>query len=204
MLRIEVKEHYRTGRLHLHIEAPEWDSPDLAVPVGTFEEAWALAQAYVDENVAACATSIGDNVRRAARALGIDTTVSAGKRGSRRIEIELPTLAELVVTYGAHRVHPDAALAGKFVYFVGEDDPERPIKIGYTTCFPSRRKALQTAVPHELKTYLVLSCSGPELETALHAAFGGSRLTGEWFARSEALDAFIAAFKLDRTVKDDQ
>lgn len=75
------------------------------------------------------------------------------------------------------------------VYFIASSDGH--VKIGHTRGSIKRRlAALQTASPVRL-TLLAASPGSFRLERQLHALFQGQRVLGEWFKRSDHLDAII-------------
>lgn len=75
------------------------------------------------------------------------------------------------------------------VYFISADDG--PVKIGLTNNPEQRLEHLQTGSPYRLKLLAVIR-AGRSLERAYHSYFDGSRLNGEWFARSPDLMGEIA------------
>lgn len=86
---------------------------------------------------------------------------------------------------------PDAPLPDDvppgLIYFVGFGDS---VKIGFTTNFPKRLKALQTTLPERLTVYVTM-LGTTDAERSLHNQFAPDRLTGEWFRLSDAVLAFI-------------
>lgn len=79
------------------------------------------------------------------------------------------------------------------VYFVGSGRREDPVKIGFTAGKPEERiRSLQTASAYKL--FILAREYGPfALESAYHQVFAETRLHGEWFRRTPALDALIDA-----------
>jgi hypothetical protein len=73
------------------------------------------------------------------------------------------------------------------VYFVGSDEV---VKIGYTTNFSSRYKALKTSSPVPLKVYLVLPGARDD-EQEFHEEFSSLRVSGEWFRLEGKLLDFL-------------
>lgn len=66
------------------------------------------------------------------------------------------------------------------------------MKIGYTTLTVARRIAgLQTGNPRTIQAVATIHGVGPEIEQALHVAFGEHQGIGEWF-RLDALEAAAA------------
>ena len=76
----------------------------------------------------------------------------------------------------------------KYVYAIG-DDRNGPIKIGVSAKPKNRLRYLQTSNPLKLK--IIGKFRGNEQdESALHQLLASARLTGEWFERKPALQAF--------------
>jgi len=77
-----------------------------------------------------------------------------------------------------------------YVYFIQDGDSTGAIKIGRAKNPPERLRLMQTSAARRL----VLLCAlpgGPRLELALHAAFAGARLSGEWFEPTKELVALV-------------
>lgn len=78
-----------------------------------------------------------------------------------------------------------------FIYFVGAETVEA-VKIGFSRYHPSyRMKSLQIGCPLPLKILTFVEGSNDE-EAALHAAFSGLRIHGEWF-RLEGLLRYLVS-----------
>lgn len=75
----------------------------------------------------------------------------------------------------------------RIVYYVTR--PDGAVKIGTTWNLESRMQAFRSVAPCELITF---HTGGQPAEAALHRRFRGSRLDGEWFTRTPALDAHLA------------
>ena len=86
-------------------------------------------------------------------------------------------------------VHPEE-WAGPCVYFVAESGSEEgPVKIGHTRDLSRRLRGLQTSNAAELEVLCVAPSFDPEgLERAIHYRLGISRMQGEWFRRTPALE----------------
>jgi hypothetical protein len=91
-----------------------------------------------------------------------------------------------------------------FVYLVGSNGVDGPIKIGYTA-YPAalRLGSLQTGNPFRLK--IIETFEYPEAEMArstektLHSRFASKKLVGEWFSVS-AFDVVKEVLKLDPSI----
>jgi Meiotically up-regulated gene 113 len=78
------------------------------------------------------------------------------------------------------------------VYFVGANENDAPIKIGFTTgSADDRRRQLQTGHPLPLVLWAVLDADF-RYERKIHDRFRASRLQGEWFKRTPDLLEFMA------------
>ena len=99
-------------------------------------------------------------------------------RGTRQDAEELEQrLAAGTVPVGATRKRPSRQ---SYVYFV-QSGQKGPIKVGYTTQEPrDRLYAMQTGNPERLNMLAAIP-GGPELESAMHVAFAGYHIEGEWF-----------------------
>lgn len=87
-------------------------------------------------------------------------------------------------------VQPLAQLDMFQVYFVGIE-PDGPIKIGFTSNITERMRDLQIASPYPL-TLLATLRGGSALERVIHESLSDTRLSGEWFERSDRLLSFIS------------
>lgn len=75
------------------------------------------------------------------------------------------------------------------VYFIG--DGRGHIKIGCSNNPGARIATLQTGTVSTLELLATMR-GGREEESCLHGMFTASRVTGEWFRRTELLDGIIA------------
>jgi hypothetical protein len=88
--------------------------------------------------------------------------------------------------------------AGSYVYFV-QAGTDGPVKIGFTTSPSLRLSAIQIGSAKRLR--LVCAVPGGRcLEMALHKAFAGAQMSGEWFKPTPKLVAMMA--ELAETNKD--
>lgn len=76
-----------------------------------------------------------------------------------------------------------------FVYLIGANGNDGPIKIGRTSKpIAKRLRSLQTGNPHKLKILEEMrfedNWNAKDFEWRLHQRFKGRRLVGEWFAVS--------------------
>ena len=76
----------------------------------------------------------------------------------------------------------------KGVYFLQGEITKR-VKIGYTTDFEKRRKALQTSEPLRLVGFI--SNASPEREKEIHDRFSHLRAIGEWFEGSPEIANYL-------------
>lgn len=112
----------------------------------------------------------------------------------------------LVDQHAAHRTNPlgkflgpavaamDQAVCkrdGSRVYFAQAGER---IKIGWSRNVAARITKLQTGNPEPIRL-LATTPGGRSLETQLHERFADVRLTGEWFAASPALLAYVQAIR---------
>jgi Meiotically Up-regulated Gene 113 (MUG113) protein len=79
-----------------------------------------------------------------------------------------------------------------FVYVIGMVEDATAVKIGFATDVDDRRSTLQTSSHHTLKVLAVVRGTRA-MEKELHCRFASDHIRGEWFRRSEAVEAFIAA-----------
>lgn len=84
--------------------------------------------------------------------------------------------------------------AGLGIYFVAAADGN--IKIGKSRDVPRRLAEMQVGQAGALRLLAVMPGSSAH-ERALHAAFAGHKIRGEWFAPTAALLAFIRGFEPD-------
>jgi hypothetical protein len=77
-----------------------------------------------------------------------------------------------------------------FVYMIGMDEDATAVKIGFATDVDDRRSTLQTSSHHSLKILAVIKGTQAK-EKELHRKFAVDHIRGEWFRRSEAIEAFI-------------
>lgn len=83
-----------------------------------------------------------------------------------------------------------------YVYFVSGDEPESPIKIGFSSVGVAERiRSLQTGCAFRLRPLLVVEGT-PDVEASFHALFAPQRMAGEWFKRSPELMAAINALSI--------
>lgn len=74
------------------------------------------------------------------------------------------------------------------IYFVGPENG--PIKIGKAKNVKARLGGIQTGHPEKLYVWGVM-LANERLENALHRKFSDSRMSGEWFKRSDEILRFI-------------
>ncbi len=79
-----------------------------------------------------------------------------------------------------------------FVYVIGMDGDPTAVKIGFATKLEDRLSTLQTSSRHTLKILAVAKCTA-KTEKDLHHKFAADHIRGEWFRRTEAIEAFIVA-----------
>lgn len=77
-----------------------------------------------------------------------------------------------------------------WVYFIGAESGEGPIKIGFSARPQERLNQLQTGSGHRLVIIGTFEAS-EEVEIELHSQFAEHRLHGEWFARVPLLEELI-------------
>jgi len=82
------------------------------------------------------------------------------------------------------------------VYFIQSGD-DGPVKIGLAQNPRNRLAGLQTSHPVKLKLLAFILQGGRDLEKSLHARFRSSRLNGEWFTLTPALQEIIDAANAD-------
>lgn len=102
---------------------------------------------------------------------------------------DIQTYAGISWSASAEKAKRDASTP---VYFV---EGAGLIKIGFAVSPEARFYSMLTCCPIPL-TLLAAIPGGPTLEHRLHAQFAADRAHGEWFRRSAALDAVIAAAPL--------
>lgn len=85
------------------------------------------------------------------------------------------------------------------VYFIGMEGDHSAVKIGFAAEIESRLSSLQTSSHHKL-TVLATIKGTAKLEKALHRKFAADRIRGEWFYRTEAIEAFIKSDAIDKIV----
>lgn len=78
----------------------------------------------------------------------------------------------------------------RYIYFVTCDVPNFPIKIGSAFDVGIRLKAIQSALPWDLRTLLVIE-GDDQKERELHDLFFHVSMRGEWFARDPSLMEYI-------------
>jgi hypothetical protein len=79
-----------------------------------------------------------------------------------------------------------------YVYLIGMEEDATAVKIGFATDVDDRRSTLQTSSHYTLKILAVI-VGTQATEKELHCKFASDRIRGEWFRRSEAVEAFIVA-----------
>lgn len=78
------------------------------------------------------------------------------------------------------------------VYFIGMESDKSAVEIGFASKIEDRLSSLQTSSHHKLKVLAAINGTA-KLEKELHRKFAGDHIRGEWFGRTEAIEAFIAA-----------
>lgn len=78
------------------------------------------------------------------------------------------------------------------VYFIGMEGDKSAVKIGFASKLEDRVATLQTSSHHELKVLAAIKGTA-KFEKELHRKFAADHIRGEWFRRTEAIEAFIAA-----------
>jgi hypothetical protein len=89
------------------------------------------------------------------------------------------------------------------VIYVIQEQPNGPVKIGYTEgdvqdwriCVKGRLESLQTGNPRRLAVVAVFD-GNMKVERALHAKFWSFRLRGEWFEYVDEVCAFVETHRL--------
>lgn len=81
-----------------------------------------------------------------------------------------------------------------FVYVIGPEENATVVKIGFATNIKDRLATLQTSTHYTLKVIAVFKAT-IEKEKEIHRLFASDHIRGEWFNRSEAIDAFVATIK---------
>lgn len=79
----------------------------------------------------------------------------------------------------------------KGVYFITDGEY---VKIGVSSCFVSRLKAIQTGNPKRLYLYAKNNCTmnmARDMELKLHKMFSEYRTVGEWFIFSDEVKDYI-------------
>lgn len=79
-----------------------------------------------------------------------------------------------------------------FVYVIGMEEDATAVKIGFASNVDDRRSTLQTSSHYTLKILATIKGTRAT-EKELHCRFESDHIRGEWFRRSEAVEAFIAA-----------
>lgn len=80
------------------------------------------------------------------------------------------------------------------VYFIKQENSDF-VKVGFTTStVESRLRGIQTGNPSPLKIIGIIPDGDAPLETALHYYFRKTRVSGEWFTYSSAMDTFLSDF----------
>jgi hypothetical protein len=86
----------------------------------------------------------------------------------------------------------DDGAGGGYVYFIGPRREGAPVKIGFSEHPEARLRDLQCAHFEELVIHAVIDgCRETELE--LHKRFERANVRGEWFMRTEEIEAIIAS-----------
>jgi hypothetical protein len=86
------------------------------------------------------------------------------------------------------------------VYFLKVIGDDSKVKIGYTADLYARLQAISSQFEHGIE--LLAICEGDvNTERAFHFMFEESRLGGEWFQRSSAIDNAISVFAPNLTGK---
>lgn len=79
------------------------------------------------------------------------------------------------------------------VYFI-ESGQGGPVKIGYTATnrsIAARVRSLQGGNPEQLYVVATVLDAGPRTEKRVHRRLAASRLRGEWFRRTDEVDALV-------------
>lgn len=84
-----------------------------------------------------------------------------------------------------------------WVYFISTDEPDAPVKVGFTANVEKRLAGLQSGHHAELKV-LVAVDGDRSHESELHGYFAASRLRGEWFRRDPLIEAVILRLQRER------
>lgn len=90
-----------------------------------------------------------------------------------------------------------------FVYFArvsGSGTEPDFIKIGYTTDWPQRLRALRAGTPNPIKQFVVIRAPQSR-EGELHDQFAHLRSTGEWFAAAPELEAFLKSIPIEERAR---
>lgn len=103
-------------------------------------------------------------------------------------------LAEVALVDYARGRAPDKTY---YVYFLSAKSENFPVKIGITEARAGRFRTIQNALPFEVEVIGMVPVKDPIFERRLHRQFAGSRLRGEWFARSPELLAAIEKLTTD-------
>jgi hypothetical protein len=77
-----------------------------------------------------------------------------------------------------------------FVYVIGMESDTSAVKIGFANDVDDRRSTLQTSSHHSLRILVAIKAARA-MEKELHRRFAADHIRGEWFRRSEAIEAFI-------------
>lgn len=96
---------------------------------------------------------------------------------------------QIVANRPRHSPRPREQVRDGLIYFAGYGDY---VKIGFTTDLAQRLSELQTGAPEKLKIILAIPGTLRD-EAAAHRRFARSRLKGEWFRRSGAIEEWIRA-----------
>jgi hypothetical protein len=78
-----------------------------------------------------------------------------------------------------------------FVYIIGLEGDNSAVKIGFASKLEDRVSMLQTSSHHALKILSAIKGTA-KVEKELHRKFAADHIRGEWFRRTEAIEAFIA------------
>jgi adenine deaminase len=102
--------------------------------------------------------------------------------------------AERSYNSGTSQVSAFDERKASYVYFI-QEGVRGAIKIGWANDPAARMASLQTANPRRLRALGLIS-GGPYDEMNWHMRFKDTRLSGEWFKRTNEL---VAAIKAERT-----
>lgn len=78
------------------------------------------------------------------------------------------------------------------VYFIGMEGDSSAVKIGFASEIKGRLSSLQTSSHHKLKVLATINGTA-KFEKELHRKFAADHIRGEWFRRSEVIEAFITS-----------